>query len=81
MTTEVTPISFGETKKSEVQSTISNKTYLLRLFGLSSFHFGFSYAFCIITILWPKQISMIVVPSSKEFYNGVIGIFWFEFLF
>lgn len=78
MTTEETPLPFADTKKpaEENISTIPKKVYAIRLFGLSSFYFGVSYAFCIITILWPKQISMIVKPSSKEFYNGVIGIFW-----
>ena len=50
--------------------------YLNTLVGLSSFYFAISFVLSQITIVWPKQISMIVRPTSKEFYNGVIGVTW-----
>jgi hypothetical protein len=78
---ELTEIKFAapkpDLKKSKkAEEMKSSMKYLNSLVGLCCFYFSISFVLSQITIVWPKQISLIVNPRSKEFYNGVIGIAW-----
>lgn len=36
--------------------------------------FGYAFNFGMGSIIWPKQVEMIVKPGSKELFNGIVGI-------
>lgn len=69
------PIPFADDSKNEINPTF--KEYAMSTIpytAIGACIFGYSFNFGMGSIIWPKQVEMIVTPGTKELYNGIVGI-------